>query len=273
MISSVLQDVRREPKRHVPGEECILQLRKAGGPERNWVWNGSFGGFPLLLLLLILFSTEDLRCHGFHGALQGACCLHLQDLTSLVSCSMLETHDALLGEDLLVIGDMDLASWLLSPQLVLEARCASSLQGKWSRELPSAAAQPSSTAPFPAHCCVARRKENGQATSSHHTITDLFLPRTPWSTGLSEGSNTLAALQLQVIAEQCSWRQYKGKAAAPCWPPEGTLFIADVQDLFFSHFYLRAEKQFCPEKKELASSIPPKGRHGKEPDMGNSLHC
>lgn len=35
MISSVLQDVRREPKRHVPGEECILQLRKAGGPERN----------------------------------------------------------------------------------------------------------------------------------------------------------------------------------------------------------------------------------------------
>lgn len=43
---------------------------------------------------------------------------------------MLETHDALLGEDLLVIGDMDLASWLLSPQLVLEARCASSLQGK-----------------------------------------------------------------------------------------------------------------------------------------------
>lgn len=124
MISSVLQDARREPKRHVPGEECILQLRKAGGPERNWVWNGSFGGFPLLLLLLILFSSEDLRCHGFHGALQGACCLHLQDLTSLVSCSMLETHDALLGEDLLVIGDMDLASWLLSPQLVLEARCA-----------------------------------------------------------------------------------------------------------------------------------------------------
>lgn len=68
--------------------------------------------------------------------------MHLQDVTSLVSCSVVETRDALLGEDLLVIGDLDLASWLFSPQLVLKARCAPFLQGKCSqgsRELPTAA--------------------------------------------------------------------------------------------------------------------------------------
>lgn len=109
------------------------------------------------------------------------------------------------------------------------------------------------------HCCGARRKQNGQAPNAKHQthppVHTIQLPTFIGSTGVREGLNTLAALQLQGIAEQSSWRRSIGKAVAPCWPPDGTLLIAE-SGAFFPHFCLGAQKQCCPEKRSwLALSL------------------
>lgn len=96
--------------------------------------------------------------------------------------------------------------------------------------LTSAGAE-SKMCPFPAgevlprkqgasHCCGARRKQNGQAPNAKHQthppVHTIQLPTFIWSTGVSEGLNTLAALQLQGIAEQSSWRRsIRGRQLLP----------------------------------------------------------